>query len=105
MNSKLFWYLFLSDLKGSSIISSISSLIIVSMLSLFEWITFSWSLSIEENTLVAIVNWIFHVWNFYTLFMISFKFPLILLRYSSTEIFLFLYHLYFHIQYNCFSKN
>ena len=48
--------LFLSDLKSSSITSSASSLIMISMLSVFECITRSSLLSIEEIKLFAIVN-------------------------------------------------
>ena len=91
-----FWYLFLSELKSSFITSSASSLIMISVLSLFEWITHSSSLSMEEIKLFAIVNWIFHVSDFLRLFMMSFKYGLILLRYSSTDSVL-LYHLNFHI--------
>ena len=55
------------------------------MLSLFECIAGSSSLSMEEIKLFAIVNWIFHVSEFLRLFMMSFKYSLILLRYSSTD--------------------
>ena len=47
---------FLSASRGSSIISSASSLIMVSMLSLFECIARSSSLSMEEIKLFSIVN-------------------------------------------------
>ena len=60
------------------------------MLSLFECITRSSSLSMEEIMLFAIINWTFHVSDFLRLFMMSFKYGLILLRYSSTDIVLFL---------------
>ena len=60
----------------------ILSLTMVSMLPLFEFITRSSSLSMEEIKLLAIVDWIFHVLDFLRLF-ISFKDGLILLRYSS----------------------
>ena len=46
----------LIDLKISSITSSASSLIMISMISLFECITRSSSLSIEAIKLFAIVN-------------------------------------------------
>ena len=55
------------------------------MLSLFECIAHSWSLSVEKLKWFAIVNWIFHVSHFLRLFMMSFKYALILLRYSSTD--------------------
>ena len=66
----------------------------ISILSLFECITCSSSLPTEEIKLFAIVNWIFHVSDFLSLFMFiylySFKCGLILLRYSSTDSILFL---------------
>ena len=61
----------------------------ISMLSLLECITRSSSLSMEEIKLTAIVNPI-HVSDFLRLFMVSFKYGLILLRYSSTDSVLFL---------------
>ena len=69
---------------------SASSLIIVSMLLLFECIKRYSSLSLEEIKLFAIVNSICHVSDFLRLFMMSFKYGLILLRYSSTGSILFL---------------
>ena len=61
------------------------------MLPPFECITHSSSLSsLEEIRLIAIVNWIFHVSDFSRLFMMPFKYSLILLRYSSTDNILFL---------------
>ena len=80
-----------------------SSLNIISMLSLFEYITWSSSLSMEKINLFVIVNWIFHVSDFLRLLIMSFKYGLIL-TYSSTESVLFLSR-YFHVQYNCYSKN
>ena len=62
----------------------------ISMLSLFECITRSSSLSIEEIKLFAIANSVFDVSDFLRLFMISFKCGLILLRYSPTDSVLFL---------------
>ena len=56
------------------------------MLLLFECITCSSSLPLEEIELIAIVNWNFHVSDFLRLFMMSFKYGLILLRYSSTDV-------------------
>ena len=61
IESKLFWYLFLSEWRSSFVASSTSSLIMTSMLLLFECITCSSSLSMEWIKLFAIVNWIFHV--------------------------------------------
>ena len=80
-----------SDLKISSKTSSALSLIIMSMLSIFEWITRSSSLSLEEIKLIGIVNCIFHVSDNLKLFMISSsKYGLISLRYSSAYSVLFL---------------
>ena len=76
----------------------------ISMLSLFECITRSSSLSMEEKKLFDIVNSIFHVLDFLRLFMMSFKYVLILLKYSSTDIALFLSPLLSY-SYNCYSKN
>ena len=56
----------------------------ISTLSLFKCIKHSSSLSIEEIQLFSIVNWIFQVSDCLRLFMISFKYGLIL-RYSSTD--------------------
>ena len=61
----------------------------VYLLSLFECITGSSSLCLEEIKVIAIVNLIFHVSDFLRLFMISFKYGLILLRYFSTDSVLF----------------
>ena len=61
----LFWYLFLNESKIYSITLSASSLIMISMSSLFECITHSSSLSsLEEIKSIAIVNWIFNVRDF-----------------------------------------
>ena len=62
----------------------------ISMLSLFERITCSLSLSMKEINLFAIVNWIFHASDFFRFIMMSFKYGLILLAYSSTDSVLFL---------------
>ena len=62
----------------------------ISMSSLFECITRSSTLSIEEMKLFAIANWIFHISEFLKLFMISVEYGLILSRYSSTDSVLFL---------------
>ena len=66
------------------------------MLSLFECITRFLSFSMEEIKLFAIVNWVFHVSDFLRLFIMSFKYGPILLRYSSTDRVLFLSSLFFY---------
>ena len=53
------------------------------MLSLFECMTCSLSLPLEEIRLIAIVNSIFHSLDFLRLFM-SFEYSSTVLRYSST---------------------
>ena len=60
------------------------------MLSFFECIARSSSLSIEEITLFAIVNLMFHLLDFLKIFMMSFKYGLFLLRRFSTDYALFL---------------
>ena len=67
-DSTLFYILFLSESKSSFINSSASLLIMISMLSLFESITRSSPLSMEEIKLFPIVNWVFHVSHFLKLF-------------------------------------
>ena len=62
----------------------------ISISSLFECITHSPQLLLEEINLIAIASWIFHVSDFLRLFMMSFRYGLILLRYSSTDSALFL---------------
>ena len=58
----------------------------ISMLPCFEYITRSLSLLyLEEIKLIVIVNLIFHLSDFLRLFMISFKYSLILLRYFLTN--------------------
>ena len=85
---------------------SVSSLIINFVLSRFECITCSLSLSsLVEIKLVIIVNWIFQVSDFLRSFMISFKYVLILSRYSSTDSILFLIVFYFYHQYFCIQFN
>ena len=61
------------------------------MLPLFECITHSSSLSMEEIKLFAIVSWIFYVPDL----IMSFKHCLNLLRFSSTDSVLFLTPLLF----------
>ena len=90
IDSKLFWYLFFSQLKRSNITSSASSLIMISMVSLFKRITYSSSLSMEEVKLFAIVNWIYHASGFLRLTIMSFKYGLFLLGYSWPDSVLFL---------------
>ena len=60
------------------------------MLSPCEHITRSLSLSLEDIKVTAIVNWIFHVTDFFISFVIYCKYGLILLRYSSIDIVLLL---------------
>ena len=67
------------------ITSSAPLLIMISMLSLFECITCFSSLSEEEIMVFPIVNWICHVSDFLRLYMMSFKYSLVLLRYSSGD--------------------
>ena len=86
---KLSWYVYLKDSKSYFMTSSASSLIIISILSLFECITCFSSLSMEEIKLFAIANWILHVPDFLRLFM-SLKYGLISLRYYSSDSVLFL---------------
>ena len=61
-----------------------------SMLLLFEYITHSSSVSLEDIKSIAAVKWIFHVSDFFRLLMMSFKYGLILLKCSSTDSGLFL---------------
>ena len=60
------------------------------MLSFFECIQRYSSVSLEGIKLIVIVNCNFHVSDFLRLFMLSFKYGLILLRYSSMDSVLFL---------------
>ena len=53
------WYFSVSGLRSSSVTSLALLLIMISTLSLFECITHSSSLSLEEIKLIAIVNWFF----------------------------------------------
>ena len=53
-------------------------------------ITCSSSTSLEETKLIAIVNWIFHVSDFWRLIIISLKYGLILCKCSFTDRFLLL---------------
>ena len=104
IDSKIFWYIFLRESKSYFVTLSASSLIIIFMLLLFECIGCSSSLSMEEIMLFAIVNSIFHGSDLLRLFMMSFKYGPILLRYFSTDSVLFR-SLLFCIQYNCYFKN
>ena len=65
----------------------------ISMLSLFQCITRSSSMSSEDVKLIAIVNLIFHVSDFLRLFRMSFKYGLILSRYSFIGKVIFLFPL------------
>ena len=60
------------------------------MFSLFEWITHSSSVSLEEIRLIAIVNCVFHVSDFFRLLMMPFKYGLISPRYFLIDTILFL---------------
>ena len=55
------------------------------MLLLFECITCSSSMSLEEINVVPIVNYIFHLPDFLRLFMMSFKDGLISFRHSLID--------------------
>ena len=55
------------------------------MLSLFEYIKHSSSLAMKEIKLFSIANWIFHVSDFLRLFMMPFKYGIILLKNSATD--------------------
>ena len=70
------------EIQSASITSSASSLIMVSMLSLFHCIACPSSLSsLDKVKLIVIVNWILHVSDVLRLFMVSFRYGLVLLRY------------------------
>ena len=58
------WYLERSARKSSAVTSSALSLIMTSMLPLFECIVRSLSLPLEELKLITIVNWTFQVSDF-----------------------------------------
>ena len=60
------------------------------MLSLFECITRSSSVSLGKVKLITLVNGISHLSEFLRSFMMSFKYGLILLSYSSIDKFLYL---------------
>ena len=70
------------------------TLCLFSMLLNFECTTCSLLLSIEEIKLIAIVSPSLHVSDFLRLFMMSFKYGLISLRYSSIDSVLFLWPLF-----------
>ena len=59
------------------------------------------SLSMEERKLFTIANRVFHVSYFLKICVMSFKYGLILLRYSSADRVLFLVSLLLY----CYSKN
>ena len=52
---------------------------------LFECITIFSSLSLEDIKLVAMVNWIFHVWAFLRTFIITFKYGLIVFLFFNLK--------------------
>ena len=90
--SNLIWYLWRSDWGSISINSSSLLLIVISTLSLFECIMHSSSLTLEEINWAVIVNWMPHVSKFFRSFMVSFKYDLISLRYSSNDSIYFCHH-------------
>ena len=82
-----------SDWKGPSITLSASPLIMIScyhgiILSFFERIKRSSSVSLEDTMLIAIIKWIFYVSDFLRLF-ISFKY--VVLSFSSLKQFILIY--------------
>ena len=92
IDSKLFWYQFLSESKSFF------------KLSLFQCITQCLSSSMEKIKFIAIVIWIFHLSDFLDhlwclLNMVWFYWDILLL------IVFYFYPHYFHIQYNCYSKD
>ena len=68
---------------------------------IFECITCSSSMSIEEIKLIAIGNWIFYVLEFLRVFIMPVKYGSVSLTYSL----FYFYHHYCHIQYNSCYKN
>ena len=78
-------YLLRSDLKSFLITFSAFSLIMFSLLSLFQCIVCSSSLSLEEVESIAIVNWMFYMSEFLRLFLKLFKYSLIELRNFLTD--------------------
>ena len=87
---KLFLVSLFEWFKKKFIFFYTSSLVMISLLSLFECISYTSSFSSEEMKLLAIVNWIFGVLDFVRLFTLFFKYILFLSKYSSTNSFLFL---------------
>ena len=77
-----------NDPKRSLMISSALLPIIISMLSILEWIMWVSSETLEKIKLIAIVKLIFHSPWVLWLFIISIKYGLILSRYSSIDRFL-----------------
>ena len=56
--------------------------------------------------LIAIVYWIFHVSDYLRSFMISFEYLLYnVIKINYQLMVFYLYHCYFYIQYNCYSKS
>ena len=99
--SNLIWHLVRSDWKGLSIISSASWLIMISMLSLFGWITGSSSVRHKFN---FYCYFDFPYIRFFEILYDTFKCYLILFRYSSIDS-VFIFSVTVHIQCNCYSKN
>ena len=105
IDSKFFWYLFLSESK--SFFSNFICFIInhdVYVITFLMYYTLSNIIYLRNKVKVAIVNSIFHVSEFLKLFIMSFKYDIIILRYLQVIVFYY-YHCCFHIQYNFYSKN
>ena len=68
------------------------------------WMHMLFIIIFRRNKLIAIANWIFHISDFLRLFMVSLKYGLILLSYSSTAGVLFLSPLLSY-SINYYSKN
>ena len=83
-NSDLFHHI-CSTINEHDEIWNCYPLITMSMLSLFECIKRSLSVFLEDIKLIAIVDWVFHVSNFWRLFLIILRYGLILFRYSSID--------------------
>ena len=84
------WYLKRGDPKSLLTTSFALSYDTNFILLLFECITHSSSSSLEEIKVIAIVNWMFYVYDFGRLIIMFLKYSLILSNYSFTDRFLFL---------------
>ena len=71
--SNSIWYLERSSSRSYLVTSFTLSYVITFVLSLFQCITCSSSVSLEEIKLTAIVNWTVHVPDFWRSFIIPFK--------------------------------